>query len=184
MHLEFTPTLTAEQPLLGYSMPYVGYIATLHPFGRIEGQKWFDQIPANESPKRAGLHSSLSAKSNFTSLYLKSPVYVVPPQLTVQQSTIKPLPAPSPQVKLNRMPIRIGPLDFLATLWWPHRQLALFACEREHALSCSIPEDIQGRFNRIRFILYSYFKGTVSQETRTFIICRMVLHILPVLQLV
>ncbi len=40
-------------------------IATLSPFGPIEGQKWFPRFPANESLRRTGLHLSLSAKSSF-----------------------------------------------------------------------------------------------------------------------
>ncbi len=37
------------------------------------------RFPANESPRRTGLHSSLSVKFSFcTSLHLRSPVHVVP----------------------------------------------------------------------------------------------------------
>jgi hypothetical protein len=39
--------------------------ATIPPFGPIERNKCSTRFPANESPRRTGLHSFLSAKSSF-----------------------------------------------------------------------------------------------------------------------
>jgi hypothetical protein len=55
-------------PLLGHGSTagcHPESIATLPPFGPIEGQKLFDQISANESPRRTGLHLSLLAKAGL-----------------------------------------------------------------------------------------------------------------------
>jgi hypothetical protein len=40
-------------------------IATLPPFGPIEGHKWLSRFLAHESLRRTGLHFYLSAKSSF-----------------------------------------------------------------------------------------------------------------------
>jgi hypothetical protein len=40
-------------------------IATIPPFGPIEHKSGLTRFPANESPRRTGLRSSLSAKSSF-----------------------------------------------------------------------------------------------------------------------
>ncbi len=50
------------------------------------------RFPANESPRRTGLHSSLLAKSSFfTSLHLKSPFHIVQPQLLMHGSILSAL---------------------------------------------------------------------------------------------
>ncbi len=41
------------------------FVATLPPFSPIEGQKCLTRFPANESPRRTGLHWYISAKSGF-----------------------------------------------------------------------------------------------------------------------
>ncbi len=56
-------------------------IATLPPFGPIEGNSGFSRFPANVSLRRIGLHLSLSAIYSFyLPLHLRSPFHVVPPQ--------------------------------------------------------------------------------------------------------
>ncbi len=57
-------------------------IATLPPFGPIEGQKWFDQISSQWESQKNRFASIHIFRQNpvFTSLHLKSPVHVVPPQ--------------------------------------------------------------------------------------------------------
>ncbi len=42
----------------------------------------FSRFPANEGPRRTGLHLSLSSKSRFSSPYLRSPVHVIPYRLS------------------------------------------------------------------------------------------------------
>ncbi len=49
--------------------------AALPPLGPIEGHKWFSTFPANESLRRTSLHLSLSAKSNFDPVQLRSAVH-------------------------------------------------------------------------------------------------------------
>jgi hypothetical protein len=57
-------TLAGEKGVWRFPIPTRGIHCGTPPL--IEGNKWFDQIfHPNESPRRTGLHSSLSAKSNF-----------------------------------------------------------------------------------------------------------------------
>jgi len=54
-------------------------VSALPPFGPTEGQKWFDHI-SNESPEEPVCINLFRQNPVFTSLHLKSPVHVVPPQ--------------------------------------------------------------------------------------------------------
>ncbi len=67
LFLQFSkPNLDKSAPVIHNSVPW-------------RDKSGLTRFPANESPRRTGLRSSLSTKSGFTSLYLKSPVHVVPP---------------------------------------------------------------------------------------------------------
>ncbi len=56
-------------------------VATLPPFGPIEGQKWFDQISSQWASQKPVCIDLFRQNPVFTSLHLKYPVRVVPPQI-------------------------------------------------------------------------------------------------------